>query len=117
MRLTVRLAKFVTTAPASPTRIPPTGQSVVDEPQERRRVSFHDECVSRIPLPYRPLAADINIEPFVSDSCEIRAITVVVVNVAADARPRGVGVLFGIWRRWTDNIEEVGKFSSDPRAS
>src|SRR5688572_22182335 len=107
MQLAIRLAIHVAAAPTTPARIAITRETVVDQAEERGRVSLHDEFEMRVMLAQRSLPADVGLQPLVGDRAAVGAGAIAVVDVAADPRPGGRAVFLAVRVAGFDDIEEA----------
>src|SRR5687767_4147568 len=114
MGLPVRLEPVVPAAPAAPVRAAPALQTVVDEPQVRRRVALHDVLVLRIVTTQRADAADVPVEPLVRNFAEVGARAVSIKDVTSNPAPGRRRVARAVRGRWRDDVEQPRKLPADP---
>ena len=114
VRLAVGLPVDIAASPAAPVRPAPGAQAVVDQPQVRRRIPFHDEQEAGIYFAQRTLGADILVQPLIGYQAGIGPGAVAVIKVAANAGPGGVHVLFSVWVAGFDDVDQRRKLAANP---
>src|SRR5687768_144909 len=62
-----------------------------------------------------PLGADVFVDPFVADGCEVRSFTIAIELIAADSCPGRAGVLLAVRRRRFHNVEKIWELAPQPR--
>src|ERR1700736_243566 len=115
MSLSIRHAIEVTPSPSTPVRPAIGVQPIVNQPQERGRIPFHDVSKPRILLAKRPYVSDICIEPLIGYRCEICARAIAIESVSANACPGCIVIFASGWSGRLDDIEQTGKVSPQPR--
>src|SRR3954447_7215887 len=117
MSLPVGLPINVAPTPSAPIRSSVRVQTIVGQSQVGGSVTLHDECESRIYLAQGPFAADVCIQPFIRHNGRIRALSIAVVEITADAGPRRIVIFAAGWSRRLHDVKQIGKFATNPRSS
>lgn len=112
-RLAFGLVEPVASAPTAVTGRDVAGQSILDQVEKRRGVALHDVCQPGIPRRQRPVAVDdVLFQPRIIDQVEEVIGPVVVMLVAGNTAPGGLGVLppaLAVGVRGRDDVEQLRK--------
>ena len=90
MRLVLERAPHVAPSPAAVVRRFAPAESVTDQPQKGRRITFHDADVRRVARAERPDIRDVRLEPCVIDIVDERQVLrpIDTAHVTRDSAPR-----------------------------